>query len=105
MNKIFFSILSCPTDSDGTHISIIKNPIKTENPELRTKCFFDIQIDETKQKIGRIVFELYSDYVPRTCANFEQLCLGTNGLSYKYFSLFISLYYSKILLFEYSTPY
>ncbi|XP_033215325.1 peptidyl-prolyl cis-trans isomerase-like isoform X2 [Belonocnema kinseyi] len=70
-------------ETDGTQFSIIKEPSKIEDPKLRTKCFFDVQVLETKQNLGRIVFELYSDYVPRTCANFEELCRGTNGHSYK----------------------
>lgn len=53
------------------------------NPSVRTKCFFEMEIVEDKQKLGRIHFELYDDIVPQTCANFAELCHGYNGLSYK----------------------
>ncbi|XP_012271980.1 peptidyl-prolyl cis-trans isomerase E [Orussus abietinus] len=49
----------------------------------RPRCFFDILIAETNRNLGRIVFELYSDVLPRTCGNFEALCRGEKGLSYK----------------------
>lgn len=58
--------------------------IKELNPSIRTKCFFEIEIRGDKQKLGIIQFELYDDIVPQTCANFAELCRGTeNGLSYK----------------------
>ncbi|XP_012261947.2 peptidyl-prolyl cis-trans isomerase E-like [Athalia rosae] len=46
-------------------------------------CYFDIELAESSEKLGRIVFELYLDIAPMTCANFEKLCRGTEGLSYK----------------------
>ncbi|KOX75221.1 Peptidyl-prolyl cis-trans isomerase A [Melipona quadrifasciata] len=52
------------------------------NPSIRTKCFFEIEI-QGDQKLGSIQFELYDDIVPRTCANFAELCRGYNSLSYK----------------------
>ncbi|KOC70678.1 E3 SUMO-protein ligase RanBP2 [Habropoda laboriosa] len=59
--------------------------LKKLNPSIRTRCFFEIQIESKgdKQKLGYIQFELYDDVVPRTCANFAGLCRGYNGLSYK----------------------
>mmetsp|Transcript_19228 Transcript_19228/g.22064 ORF Transcript_19228/g.22064 Transcript_19228/m.22064 type:complete len:190 (-) Transcript_19228:135-704(-) len=38
------------------------------------KVFFDIAIDNTPK--GRLVFELYSDVVPKTAENFRKLCIG-----------------------------
>ncbi|KAG7208451.1 hypothetical protein KM043_014677 [Ampulex compressa] len=57
--------------------------LKNMNPIIRTRCFFEIKIREADQKLGKIIFELYDDIVPRTSANFAALCRGTNGLSYK----------------------
>ena len=49
----------------------------------RPKCFFDITVNN--KRLGRIVFELYSDIVPITAENFRCLCTGEkgNGLHYK----------------------
>jgi len=41
--------------------------------------FLDISIGSTPH--GRIVIELFSDKVPKTCANFRCLCSGENGES------------------------
>ena len=43
--------------------------------------YFDINIDG--QKIGRIVFQLFDDVVPRTAQNFRELATGQNGFGYK----------------------
>ncbi|CAD1469846.1 unnamed protein product, partial [Heterotrigona itama] len=56
--------------------------LKDMNPSIRTKCFFEIEI-QGDQKLGSIQFELYDDVVPRTCANFAELCHGYNSLSFK----------------------
>ncbi|EGR32314.1 peptidyl-prolyl cis-trans isomerase, putative [Ichthyophthirius multifiliis] len=43
---------------------------KNNNP----KVFFDITIDNTPS--GRMVFELFSNVVPKTAENFRRLCIG-----------------------------
>lgn len=43
----------------------------------RPRVFFDVSIDN--QKAGRMVFELYSDIVPKTAENFRRLCVGDAG--------------------------
>ncbi|CAF3681722.1 unnamed protein product, partial [Rotaria socialis] len=40
----------------------------------RSKCFFDINIED--KPIGRIIFQLYNDVVPKTAENFRALCTG-----------------------------
>uniref|UniRef100_A0A1Y1KQK6 Peptidyl-prolyl cis-trans isomerase n=2 Tax=Photinus pyralis TaxID=7054 RepID=A0A1Y1KQK6_PHOPY len=44
----------------------------------RSRCFFDVSIGGLQS--GRIIFELYSDVVPRTCENFRSLCTGEKGI-------------------------
>lgn len=46
-------------------------------PNPRT--FFDIELDA--KPLGRVVFELFADRVPRTVENFRVLCTGAAGIS------------------------
>ena len=45
------------------------------------KCFFDMSTDG--QPLGRLVFELDADVVPKTAENFRALCTGEKGFGYK----------------------
>ncbi|CAF3191672.1 unnamed protein product [Rotaria socialis] len=47
----------------------------------RSKCFFDINIED--KPIGRIIFQLYNDVVPKTAENFRALCTGERGFGYR----------------------
>jgi len=45
------------------------------------KCFFDIQVGEEKQNLGRIEFALFDKVVPKTSENFKKLCTGEAGVN------------------------
>ena len=47
------------------------------NPQV----FFDVQFNGAP--MGRIVFELFADSVPRTAENFRALCTGEKGFGYQ----------------------
>lgn len=48
-----------------------------ESSEGRTRTFFDLGLG---LHCGRIIFELYSDLLPKTCENFRALCTGEVGI-------------------------
>jgi len=50
---------------------------KVKNP----KCFFDVAADGNR--LGRVVFELRADVVPKTAENFRALCTGEKGFGYQ----------------------
>jgi peptidylprolyl isomerase len=49
------------------------------NTTTRPRVFFDMTVNGSP--VGRIVFELYSDVVPRTAENFRALCTGERSTS------------------------
>ncbi|KAF9045407.1 peptidyl-prolyl cis-trans isomerase [Panaeolus papilionaceus] len=51
----------------------------TDNAQ-RPIAFFDITIDG--RSIGRIIFSLYADLVPKTAENFRALCTGEKGVGH-----------------------
>ncbi|MBC3843170.1 peptidylprolyl isomerase [Streptacidiphilus sp. 4-A2] len=48
--------------------------------EAGANVFFDVTVDD--KPIGRIVFKLYDDVVPKTARNFRELATGENGFGY-----------------------
>ncbi|KAJ7284715.1 cyclophilin-like domain-containing protein [Mycena rebaudengoi] len=45
----------------------------------RPRVFVDFHLAD--QPVGRVIFELFNDEVPKTCENFRALCTGEKGLS------------------------
>lgn len=41
------------------------------------RVFFDLSLDD--KPLGRVVFELFDDVVPKTAENFRALCTGEKG--------------------------
>merc|ERR1712152_136867 len=56
---------------------------KTTNPQAKmtTRVFFDVAADGAP--IGKVIMELRSDVVPKTCENFRALCTGEKGFGFK----------------------
>lgn len=46
-----------------------------------TQVYFEMEAND--EAIGKIVFELKTDIVPKTCENFRALCTGEKGFGYK----------------------
>jgi len=55
--------------------------VEITETEPRSKVFFDISIGG--ERIGRVIFELYNDVVPKTAENFRSLCVGDKGMGTK----------------------
>ena len=43
-----------------------------------------LDVTKGKDKLGRLVFELYHNHAPKTVANFQALCTGHNDKKLKY---------------------
>lgn len=46
---------------------------------VNPRVFFDIQIEGAD--VGRVIFELFADRVPKTAENFRALCTGSAGVN------------------------
>ncbi|GAA5872969.1 hypothetical protein JCM1840_007285 [Sporobolomyces johnsonii] len=46
---------------------------------VNPRVFMDFQVEG--QQIGRVIFELFADTVPKTAENFRALCTGSSGLN------------------------
>ncbi|KAK0480307.1 cyclophilin-like domain-containing protein [Armillaria novae-zelandiae] len=58
----------------------------------RPRVFMDLAVDG--HPLGRVIFELFSDTVPKTSENFRALCTGEKGVS----SSGVPLYYKNSIL-------
>ncbi|KAK9239779.1 cyclophilin-like domain-containing protein [Lipomyces kononenkoae] len=58
---------------------VLSRPFSASSFNMGSKVFFDVATDKP---LGRIVFELYDDVVPKTTANFKALCTGEKGFGY-----------------------
>jgi peptidyl-prolyl isomerase F (cyclophilin D) len=52
-----------------------------QTAKANPKCFFDITAEG--EPLGKIVFELRPDIVPKTAENFRALCTGEKGFGFK----------------------
>ncbi|KAJ8320682.1 hypothetical protein KUTeg_002269 [Tegillarca granosa] len=66
------------THNISSTFSVLK---RLYSDKVNPKCFFDICIDNAP--LGRIVFELRADVVPKTAENFRALCTGEKGFGYE----------------------
>ncbi|ESO85751.1 hypothetical protein LOTGIDRAFT_195649 [Lottia gigantea] len=51
-----------------------KTTLNSKNHEY---VYFDVNIGD--EPVGKIVIELFTDVVPKTCSNFKSLCIGDKG--------------------------
>ncbi|MDF3290668.1 peptidylprolyl isomerase [Streptomyces silvisoli] len=49
--------------------------------ETGANVYFDVTVND--EPLGRIVFKLYDDVVPKTARNFRELATGENGYGYQ----------------------
>jgi cyclophilin family peptidyl-prolyl cis-trans isomerase len=73
MKKALFLLITGLALAAMTFSSLAQNKLP--------KVFFELQADG--EKLGRVVFELRSDVVPKTAENFRVLCTGEQGYGYK----------------------
>ncbi|KAK9465127.1 hypothetical protein V1512DRAFT_266742 [Lipomyces arxii] len=67
-----------PTQS--TSRLLFSRSFSVSTAKMGTKTYFETAVDG--KPLGRIVFELYDDVVPKTTANFKALCTGEKGFGY-----------------------
>jgi len=48
-----------------------------------SNVFFDITAGDNNESLGRVIFKLYDDVVPKTAKNFRELATGQHGFGYQ----------------------
>ena len=68
---------SSSDNEDGSNKAASSAP-SSAPPAQQTRCFFDVSVANIR--VGRVVFELFHEAVPKTAANFAALCTGERGI-------------------------
>merc|ERR1719430_1887891 len=72
--------LGCKSSSSSSSSSSGGGGDAGRSGGARTKVYFDV--DVAGEPLGRVVFELYNEIVPKTAENFRALCTGEKGYGY-----------------------
>ncbi|GAB6024175.1 hypothetical protein CHUAL_008878 [Chamberlinius hualienensis] len=62
-------------------VGLLSSQIRKLSKMARPRVYFDMTADGAD--VGRMVFELRADVVPKTAENFRALCTGEKGFGYK----------------------
>ena len=72
---------STQDESEGSAPGASKGSNNDDSISNAKNVYFDISVNGNV--IGRIEFELFTDVVPKTTANFATLCTGAKGFGFK----------------------
>lgn len=85
-SKVITSVGHNEETKNNTNTENFENEIKNNDKiinyeDTKTNAYFDIEIGDLF--IGRIIFQLFDDVVPKTCKNFRYLCSRGMGKNIK----------------------
>jgi len=79
MSLLFIFTVAGLTGLDGGNpIQLNEIPLAEASSVNNPRVFFEIDIGG--KKAGKIVMELFANYVPKTAENFRALCTGEKGI-------------------------